>query len=476
MAASKRPQGGGTSANNGAGGTRQRILRIGVLLGGKIVEERLIRERVPVSVGQSMKNTFSVPADGLPLEFTMFAIDDGKYYLRFLPKMDGRLSDGDAQVNTLEGLKQKGATQTDGYFQVPLGDAARGKVSLGDLTILFQLVAEPPRQPKPMLPASVRGSFADRIEPRLAVIVGGSIVLHFAVTLFFWLRDVEDDSAADRAYKVLFKQDQYQVAIEEPPPELPPDTGSAAGSAAAPGPEAPAKTDNKPSGKPDAGGRPDKNPGGRSEGSSPGMSEADAMAMANMLSNDSTTGDAGGMNDRAPAADLGDQVAAVREGGKTVVVGGGSNRGSRGDGGSKVGTGGGSKIDGPSGPVSAGGGTGEEKGPTGRISVSDKQSFDDSSLSPDVVLKKIQSAYMTGIKRCYTTYLKKEATARGKVKLSLTVNESGRTTDGDAAGFADEVDACIGNLMKGWTFPKPTDKDGEATEASFAITLQLVPD
>jgi hypothetical protein len=475
MAANKRPpQGGGTSANNGSGGTRQRILRIGVLLGGKIVEERLIRERMPVSVGQSMKNTFSVPAEGLPLEFTMFAIDDGKYYLRFLPKMDGRLSDGDAQVNTLDALKQKGATQADGYFQVPLGDAARGKVSLGDLTILFQLVAEPPRQPKPMLPASVRGSFADRIDPRLAVIVGGSIVLHFAVTLFFWLRDVEDDNAADRAYKVLFKQDQYEVAIEEPLPELPPDTGSAAGSAAAP--ETPQKPDVKPAGKPDAGGKPDKNPGGRNENTSPGMSEADAMAMANMLSNDSTTGDAGGMNDRAPAADLGDQVAAVREGGKTVVVGGGSNRGSRGDGGSKVGTGGGSKIDGPTGPVSAGGGTGEEVAPKGRISVNDKVSFDESSLTAEAVLKKIQQAYMTGIKRCYTTYLKKEATARGKVKLSLTVNESGRTTDGDAAGFADEVDTCIGNLMKGWTFPKPTDKDGESTEASFAITLQLVPD
>ena len=56
---------------------RQRILRIGILLGGKIVEERLIRERTSVSIGQSMKNTFSIPVEGLPLEFTLFALDDG---------------------------------------------------------------------------------------------------------------------------------------------------------------------------------------------------------------------------------------------------------------------------------------------------------------------------------------------------------------------------------------------------------------
>jgi hypothetical protein len=94
----------------------------------------------------------------------------------------------------------------------------------------------------------------------------------------------------------------------------------------------------------------------------------------------------------------------------------------------------------------------------------------------DIVLSKIQSAYMAGLKRCYKEYLKKDATARGKVTLSLTINETGRTTSGKAKGFAGEVDDCISGLMGSWRFPIPKDKDGEATEASFAITLQLVPD
>jgi hypothetical protein len=83
---------------------------------------------------------------------------------------------------------------------------------------------------------------------------------------------------------------------------------------------------------------------------------------------------------------------------------------------------------------------------------------------------------MAGLKRCYKEYLKKDASARGKVTLSFSVNSTGRATGGKAKGFAGEVDECIGGQMGSWRFPVPKDKDGEATDAAFAITLQLVPD
>src|SRR5580692_4693026 len=205
---------------------RPRILRIGVLLGGKIVEERLIRERISVSVGQSMRNTFSVPVDGLPLEFTLFAIDQGKYYLRFTAKMDGRLSDG-GQVSTLEQLRAK-AQNTGEYFQIPIGDGSRGKLSLGDLTVLFQFVTEPPRQPRPMLPASVRGTFADRLDPRLMVILGASIVIHFSFAIAALVHDVDTNNGiAERAYNLTFKPDEYTVDVEKPKePEKTADNGT----------------------------------------------------------------------------------------------------------------------------------------------------------------------------------------------------------------------------------------------------------
>jgi hypothetical protein len=451
-----------------ASGPRPRILRIGVLLGGKIVEERLIRERAPVTIGQSMRNTFSIPIEGLPLELTLFALDEGRYSLRFLPRMDGRLSDGSGQVNTLDALKSHGAQDHGDYFQVPLSETARGKLSFGDLTILFQFVTEPPRQPKPMLPASVRGTFTDRFDPRLSVIMGASILVHFAVVIVALFTDVEiENGIAERAYNLTFKQDTYTVDLNQPKLDTA-QTGSAAGSAAAE--KKPDKGTNKP--------RPvDQGDDGQSEADQVALQEQEAAKFADLLTGEGVNGTSeGDMSKRRPGAELGAQISEVREGGQPVKVGGGAGRGSRGDGEVRVGTGHGPDINGPGGTESAGGGKDQEKAPAGRISVADKQSFDESTLTPDVVLAKIQSAYMAGLKRCYKEFLKKDASARGKVTLALTINETGRTVQGAAKGFAGEVDDCIGNLMTGWRFPSPKDKDGEATEASFAITLQLVPD
>ncbi|MDB4957235.1 MAG: hypothetical protein JWO36_4804 [Myxococcales bacterium] len=464
MATPSRPQ---TNVAAQPAGPRPRILRIGVLLGGKIVEEKLIRERTAVTIGQSMKNTFSVPVEGLPLELTLFALDQGKYSLRFLNKMDGRLSDG-GNVNTLDQLKARGAQNHGDYWQVPLGEASRGKLSLGDLTILFQFVTEPPRQPKPMLPASVRGTFADRFDPRLSVILGVSIICHFAIVIVALATDLEtNDSLAERAYNLTFKQEAYDVNVQPPEPAKVADAG--AGSAAKKEPD---KAKPTPAPPKKAGG----DDGGRNKKDDVAMQE-EAAKYADLLTGEGTDGKSeGDMSRRRPGADLGQQIADVREGGQQVKVGGGAGRGSRGDGDPRVGTGKGPNINGPGGTESAGGGKGAEKAPSGRISVADKQALDESSLTPDIVLAKIQSAYMAGLKRCYKEYLKKDASARGKVTLSLTINATGRTVKGSAKGFAAEVDQCIGNLMSSWRFPVPKDKDGEATEAAFAITLQLVPD
>lgn len=447
-------------------GSRGRILRIGILLGGKIVEERLIRERTSVSIGQSMKNTFSIPVEGLPLEFTLFALDQGTYSLRFLPKMDGRVSDG-GNVRTLEAMKGSGGKNAGEYWEVPLTQTSRGKLSLGDLTVLFQFVTEPPRQPKPMLPASVRGTFADRFDPRLTAILGASIFIHLVIVVIALSMDVDTNgNIADRAYNLTFSQEQYTVDIEKPQPDKPAD---GAGSAAA------AKTPDKARPKPS---KPAQKSGdsGRDAKADVALQEQQARAMADLLTGEGPNGSSeGDMSKRRPGADLGQQINDVREGGKSVAVGGGAGRGPRGDGDARVGTGKGPNINAPGGTETAGGPK-QEQGPSGRIQVSDKQSFDESSLTPDIVLSKIQSVYMAQIKRCYTNYLKKDASARGKVQLKLTVNETGRAVKTSASGMASEVDDCISNLMASWRFPVPKDKDNEPTEASFSIALQLIPE
>ena len=206
------------------------------------------------------------------------------------------------------------------------------------------------------------------------------------------------------------------------------------------------------------------------------MNEDDAAAFADKLTFEGPNGkDVGDMSKRNPNADLGKQVDAVKEGNKTVTAGGGG-RGTRGDGDPRVGTGSGTKINAPGGIDSAGGGKQTEKGPAGRISVASKSTIDETNLTPDMVLAKIQQIYMAGLKRCYKNYLNKDASARGKVTLGFTVTESGGVVNGKANGFAGEVDECINGQMAGWRFPGPKDKDGEKAQATFSITLQLVPD
>jgi hypothetical protein len=447
---------------------RPRILRIGILLGGKIVEERLIREHGPVTIGQSMKNSFSVPIDGLPLEFTLFSHEDHQYKLHFLKAMDGRISEGSGAVQQLEHLRAKAETQGD-HWVLPLSEHSRGKLTIGDLTILFQFVVEPPIQPKPMLPASVRGSIADRIDPRLSVIMAISILAHFTIAIIAWRIDPEvDDGMAGRAYNLTFKPETYNLEVEPPPT---PQSGSATDVAGGKKDEPkPAKAD-----PPKAGGGP-KNDGGGSKSDGAAAAE-EAIAFANALTGDGDGNqDLGGMAGRGPGGDLSSEISEIRDSGKQVGVGGGTGRGTRGDGDPRLGTGNGPGVEGPGGPVSAGGGKGVEKGPGGRITVSDKEGDGGTNLSPDDVLRKIQSAYMSGLKRCYKEHLKTDPTARGGVQLSFTVNETGRTVGGRAKGFASEVDACISGLMNSWRFTVPKDQDGEPSEASFSIKLQLVPD
>src|SRR3954469_4027338 len=91
-----------------------KILRIGIIQNGKIVEERLVRKRENVTVGQSTKNTFVVPAsNALPRTFVLFELTPQGYALNFTDAMDGRVSLGD-QVVALPALRQAGKAQKKG--------------------------------------------------------------------------------------------------------------------------------------------------------------------------------------------------------------------------------------------------------------------------------------------------------------------------------------------------------------------------
>ena len=118
-----------------------KILRIGVVIAGKIVEEKLIRTRDTVTIGQSAKNTFAIPAPELPKTFPVFQITPQGYLLNFSDAMDGRISDGD-NIYPLMQMKQGQARRVGSYWSLPLGERVGHTLVLGTTRVGKNRLAE----------------------------------------------------------------------------------------------------------------------------------------------------------------------------------------------------------------------------------------------------------------------------------------------------------------------------------------------
>src|SRR2546423_15502492 len=69
-----------------------KVLRIGIVQAGRVVEERIIKQRTTVTVGQSEKAMFVIPSQNLPSPFKLFELIGADYYLNWVDGMQGRLA------------------------------------------------------------------------------------------------------------------------------------------------------------------------------------------------------------------------------------------------------------------------------------------------------------------------------------------------------------------------------------------------
>ena len=434
--------------------TSRRAIRVGVLLGDNLVEEKLFRDGRPVTFGQSLSCGLSIPGDGIPHEHLLFVHDQGRVLLRVTRTMTGKLAQaGEIQTD----LKRGDAV--DGVWTIPLAKGARGKLVLGDATILFQEIAAPPLTPRPVLPASIRGTLGYRIDRRLAVIIGASVALHLGLAAFAWLDDIETGSMLETPVARTYRQVMEVTLPEETLPTETPDPG--------PGTATPVVAAQTP--KPIVK-RPSVTTTTRPQ---PGMSEDDALRFASILTG-SEIGKTGAndLNKRQPGADLSKQIDAV--GNRKVVIGNDQN-GFREKPREGIGTEpNGPKIDDPTQVASQQ--PKENKEPKGRIQIRPlPPEGPGTTLTVAMVLDKINGVYMAGLQRCYKKGLLDDAKLGGKISVSFTVGERGQLGDGSARGVSSDVDACVGNFMQTWHFAIPRDKDGDPTDASFKLTLALQP-
>jgi len=129
-----------------------KILRIGVIHNGRIIEERLIPAGTPVTVGEHQKNTLVIPPGAVPgKRFELFSCAGGRkgYTLRFTHQMHGKVAVG-GSVDTLATLSKSGkAKKRSNYYEAQLASDNRGKIYVGDYTFLFQFVTPPPQPVRP---------------------------------------------------------------------------------------------------------------------------------------------------------------------------------------------------------------------------------------------------------------------------------------------------------------------------------------
>jgi hypothetical protein len=453
-----------TAAAKKAQDAELKILRIGIIQNGKIVEERLVRKRENVTVGQSTKNTFVVPAsNALPRTFVLFELTPAGYALNFTDAMDGRVSLGE-QVVALPALRQAGKAQKKGdLWHLMLSDKSRGKVVIGDVTVLFQFVTPPPVQPRPQLPPSVRSSLLQNMDWLLVAVVGASFLLHFGFVIYLrnidWPRKPDIEEIPDTFVHTIVPPKQ-----EEKKPEVVAKVED--------------KGEKKAEEKKKGGG------GGGPKTKAPRDPEAEARAAAErrarlaaelqkqgVLKLLGAKGEGGTVADLIKGGDVsGDADKVFSQVGGVGVAGagaGGGLRSAKGAGGTGSLRGGGSLRAGGPGEVGTG-----ERGAERAVKAVVKDSAPenvDSTLDASAIANTIRRN-LGGVKACYEAGLKRNPSISGKLSVRFAISSVGKVTSVDVESDSlkdDDVAGCVKSRIQSWRFPP-----GQGGEVVYPFVFQ----
>ena len=459
QAAARTPQAG----QGLRGAAKSRVMRIGIVQGGRIIEERLIRSRENISLGWSSKATFAVPSEALPKQWLLFEITPRGYIARFADAMDARIAVGN-EVISLAQLKQAGRIRRQGNaWLLLLDERSRGKIAVGDLTILFQFVTPPLPQPRPRLPASVRGSWMTGLDWAFTAIGSASFLAHLVFVLYLrnvdWPRKPDIEEIPDRFVQIMAKAKppeppKNQVTKDDSTEEKKPDKSASSGAA--------------------------KNTAKR-ELSAAEKARLDAERRARLSEQVRNTGilkllgaKADGSGSIADVLGKGDvdrdqEKAFQGVGGLAVATSEASLRGV------KSGTGGSGKVA----DIGSLRGAGAIAGGTTGAGVTEKRVSGvvrseapavDGALDPALVSKEVR-ARIGAVKACYERALKRNPNLSGKVKVRWTITAAGTVSGVDISDDSmgdSEVSSCIKQLVARWRFPAPS---GGSVEVEFPFVF-----
>ena len=460
QAAARTPQAG----QGLRGGAKGRVMRIGIVQGGRIIEERLIRSRENISLGWSSKATFAVPSEALPKQWLLFEITPRGYIARFADAMDARIAVGN-EVISLAQLKQAGRIRRQGNaWLLLLDERSRGKIAVGDLTILFQFVTPPLPQPRPRLPASVRGTWMTGLDWAFTAIGSASFLAHLAFVMYLrnvdWPRKPDIEEIPDRFVQIMAKAKppeppKQQTKTDEKTDEKKVENKVASTSAAKKAPKPEISAEEK--------------------------ARIDAERRARLAEQVRNTGilkllgaKADGSGSIADVLGKGDvdrdqEKAFQGVGGLTVATSDASLRGV------KSGTGGSGKVADigslrGAGTIASGNtGAGASEKRVSGVVKSEAPAVD-GELDPALVSKEVR-ARIGAVKACYERALKRNPNLSGKIKVRWTITAAGTVSGVDIADDSmgdSEVSSCIKQLVARWRFPAPS---GGSVEVEFPFVF-----
>ncbi len=161
--------------------TNNKILRIGVIRGGQIVDEKLVPERIPVTVGTDPGNTFVLASTHAPRSVVLFDLRANDYYLSFTENMNGRISVGDRSADLQSLRAQNLVSKVKESYYLKLNESARGRISVGDCIVLFQFVSPQPEPSPTQLPTIARGYWLRNIDWPYSIILGSTLFVMFVI-------------------------------------------------------------------------------------------------------------------------------------------------------------------------------------------------------------------------------------------------------------------------------------------------------
>ncbi len=427
-----------------------KILRVGVIQGGKIIEERHLKRRENVTVGQDGKNTFVVPVSDLPPSFSIFELKNGQYSLVFTESMDGRVRLGTADVDFASLRTQGLAKKRGNVYVLALNDSAKGKISFGEITLLFQFVSPPPVPVKPELPLNIKGSLWKSMDQLFFLILGSSLLFHFSGATFIACQPIPEerelslDELPDRFAKLMMP-----VKVEAPVVQAA-DKGSAEDAK-----KAEKKTEDS--------GKKVEKAASSGDAAEKHAAITKAVASKGLLKILGSSGSGGGgafedvLGGNTGSGDIANALSGAGGVGVATADALGSGGGPKG---------GGSGAVAGIGDIGTKGGGAVNIGTKGDVKISgrvaDATPEVDSADIDRAALARFLKQRLASIQNCYERELKRNPTLKGKVVVRFSITPNGRSSDIEIEENTlgnEAVGSCIKTVIRGWIFPFKPDSD-----------------